>query len=319
MNDGGAVETRYLFGVVLAPLVLALPLLQIAPAAGAWTTGRPPECGEPGGRAANVWERAKSPELRHYCDLVASAASKLAGTTAMASQALAAAQQADTVLSGHAAPRVLEGRALVALGRLDEAAEALADGKARDPRALEDPLALLAWARVLARTGHAAEAADAYRALLPRATSLSAAERSAAAAEAGLVAMQRGPAGLDEAVAALRESAREAQDEVAAVATLALAVALDRRGDADECRALLSDRARSDPRTPLSSPRAKELLAVAPAERDALVAMGLEATDASGARDAWQSFLAAAPKGPWADWAKSHLSGSHVSKQRRAR
>jgi len=289
----------------------------MAAAAGGWTTGRPPECGEPGGRAANVWERAKSPELRRYCDLVASAASKLAGTTAMAEQALAAAQQADGVLRGHAAPRVLEGRALVALGRLDEAAQALADGKTRDPRALEDPLALLAWARVLARTGHAEDAADAYRALLPRATSLSAVERSAAAVEAGLVAMQRGPAGLDEAVAALREAAREAQDESAAVATLALAVALDRRGDADECRALLEGRTHpqglrqaGDPRTPLSSPRARDLLAVAPVERDALAAIGLESTDAAGARDAWQAFLAAAPKGPWADWARSHLNGA---------
>jgi tetratricopeptide (TPR) repeat protein len=301
-------------------LAVVLAMSQIGAIAGGWTTGRPPECGEPGGRAANVWERAKSPELRRYCDLVASAAAKLAGTAAMAAQALSAAQQADRVLPGHAAPWVLEGRALVALGRLDEAAEALAEGKARDPRALEDPLALLAWARVLARTGHAAEAADAYRALLPRATSLSAAERSAAEVEAGLVAMQRGPAGLDEAVAALREAAREAQDETAAVATLALAVALDRRGDTDECRALLADRAHGiglrqagDPRTPLASPPARELLAVAPVERDALVAMGLEASDAAGARDAWQSFLAAAPTGPWSEWARAHVSGARVS------
>jgi tetratricopeptide (TPR) repeat protein len=298
-------------------LAFTLALAQIAASAGGWTTGRPPECGEPGGRAANVWERAKSPELRRYCDLVASAASKLAGTRATAEQALGAAQQADGVLPGHAAPRVLEGRALAALGRLDEAAAALRDGKTRDPRALEDPLALLAWARVLARTGHAADAADAYRALLPRATSLSAAERSAAAVEASLVAMQRGPAGLDEAVAALREAAREAQDESAVVATLALAVALDRRGDADECRALLADRAHGDPRTPLASQRAKDLLVVAPAERDALVAIGLEPSDAAGARDAWRAFLAAAPKGPWVEWARSHLALGGVSKQRK--
>lgn len=307
-------------------LAATLALAQVAAASGGWTTGRPPECGEPGGRAANVWERAKSPELRRYCDLVASASSKLAGTTAMAEQALAAAQQADEVLPGHAAPRVLEGRALVALGRLDEAAAALGEGRKRDARALDDPQALLAWARVLARTGHAAEAADAYRALLPRATSLSSAERSAAAVEAGLVAMQRGPAGLDEAVAALREAAHEAQDEPAVVATLALAVALDRRGDADECRALLADTygprhaaSHGDPRTPLASPRAKELLAVAPAERDALVAIALEPTDPAGAHDAWQSFLASSPKGPWADWARAHMNGEHPSKKGRGR
>ena len=118
---------------------------------------------------ANVWERAKSPELRRYCDLVASAASKLAGNAAMATAALAAAREANEVLPGHAAPRVLEGRALAALGKLDEALAASRDGRARDRAGLDDPLALLAWARVLARTGHPGEAVEAYRALSCRA------------------------------------------------------------------------------------------------------------------------------------------------------
>jgi hypothetical protein len=62
----------------VAPIVLVLA--QNA-SGGAWSTGRPVECdlrggsGGVGGRSGNVWERAKSPELRRYCDLVASAAS----------------------------------------------------------------------------------------------------------------------------------------------------------------------------------------------------------------------------------------------------
>jgi len=293
------------------------PVALVVAQAGAWTTGRPAECGDPGGRAANVWERAKSPELRRYCDLVASASSKLAGTTAMAEAARDTAREADGVLPGHAAPRVLEGRALAALGKLDDALKALTDARSRDPAAFDDPLALLAWARVNARTAHPDAAAEAYRALLPRASAISAAERGSASVEAGLVAMERGAAGLDEAVAALREGLREAQDETQAVAVGALALALDRRGDVDESRALLAERVHGDPRTMLASARAKDVLAVAAGEANALAALELESSDAAGARDAWDRYLAAAPIGPWAAHARAHLAS--LSGKRRGR
>jgi tetratricopeptide (TPR) repeat protein len=283
------------------PVALALVLAQAA----AWTNGRPPECGDPGGRAANVWERAKSPELRRYCDLVASASSKLAGTTAMAEAALAAAREADGVLPGHAAPRVLEGRALATLGKLDDALKALADARSRDATAFDDPLAL------------ADAAAEAYRALLPRASAISAAERASASVEAGLVAMERGTAGLDEAVAALREGLREAQDETQVVAVAALALALDRRGDVDESRALLAERGHGDPRIALGSAHAKDLLAVAPAEANALAGLALEPSDGAGARDAWDRYLAASPGGPWAAHARAHVAS--LSGKRRGR
>jgi tetratricopeptide (TPR) repeat protein len=277
---------------------------------GIWTSGRPPECSAGGGRAGNVWERAKSPELRRYCDLVASASSKLAGIGAMAEPALAAAREADGVLPGHAAPHVLQGRALCALGRYDEALEAFSASTARDPHALDDPPALLAFARALARTGRVDAAADAYRALLPRSSALSTSGRVSAEVEAGLVAMARGRAGLDEAEAALREALREAQDEAQAVAVLALALALDRNGsaqNAQEARALLAERAHGDPREALGSARAKELLAVAVDETHALAALALEGSDPTGARDQWQRAVDDAPRGPWAAHAKAHL------------
>ncbi len=308
-------------------LVFALALAQ--PATGVWSSGRPPECGaESGGAAtANVWERAKSPDLRRYCDLLASAASKLSGTAGMAQAALAAARQANEVSPGHAAPRVLEGRALAALGKLDDALAALRDGRALDPGALDDPLALLAWARVLARTGHPIEAADAYRALLPRTASLSNAERASAACEAGLAAMASGPAGLDDAIAALREALHVAQDEALSVAVLALALALDRRGAGSEARVLLADRSRGDPRTALEASRAKELIAVAPAEAPAIVALALEPIDVAGARDAWEQYLAslkdAQSRGrkEWEPHARAHLAalGAARSASRKAR
>jgi hypothetical protein len=156
--------------------------------------------------------------------------------------------------------------------------------------------------------GRAQDAAEAYRALLPRASALSGAERASAEVEAGLIAMSRGEAGLDEAVASLREGVRDAQDETQTVAVLALAVALDRRGDIDESHALLAERMHGDPRTTLASARTRDVLAVASAEGHALAGLALEASDAAGARDAWEKYLEAAPAGPWAAHARTHVS-----------
>ena len=49
----------------------------------------------------------------------------------------------------HAGPAVLRGRALLRLGRAEDALAALRDAKTKDDRALDDPASLLAWARVL--------------------------------------------------------------------------------------------------------------------------------------------------------------------------
>jgi len=289
------------------PLAAALVFAQIV--AGPWSSGRPPECADESGRVANVWERAKSPELRRYCNLVAGAASKLAGPSTAAEAALEAAREAERVLPGHGASRALEGRALLALGRLDEALAVLVDAKGREGKAFDDPLALLAWARALARTGRRNEASDAYRDLLPRASAFSKTDQATLALEAGLVAMTRGTAGLDDANAALREALRESpEDDIRDVAALALAVALDRGGQVEEARALLSERLRGDPRRLVAANGATEAIAVAPAEASALVGLALEANDAAGAHDAWQTYLDGAPKGPWSEHARVHLA-----------
>jgi tetratricopeptide (TPR) repeat protein len=284
--------------------------------ASVWSSGRPPECTLSGTQSTsetqsgvyNVWERAKAPQLRRYCDLVAGATSKLAGSTAMVRAALDLAREAETVVPGHAAPKVLEGRALAALGQRDAALDALREGKARDPGVLDDPTTLLVWARAMAHGGHLDEAVDAYRALLPRAASLPAVDRTSATIEAGLVAMALGPAALDDAIGALREAARDAQDDAEGVAVLALALALDRRGDADEARSLLASRGHGDPRNLFEGARGKELAATAPWEVPAIVAFALETTDAAGAHDAWEEYLQANPTGPWAAQVRARLS-----------
>lgn len=277
-------------------------------AAGTWSSGRPPECSDAPGRSASVWERAKSPELRRYCDLVANASSKLVGTSSMAQSALDDARQAEGILPGRAAPRALEGRALAALGRLDQALVALQDAKERDSGVLDDPQALFAWARVLARTGHMRESVSAYRTLLPRASALSSGDRFVATTEAGLVALACGPSTVDEAVAAFRESLRASRTDAETVAVLGLALALDRRGEADEARALLASRRGGDPRPALSARRARELLSAAPVETEALIALGLEAIDPAAARESWERYLASAPAGPWIGHGRAHLT-----------
>jgi tetratricopeptide (TPR) repeat protein len=304
-----------MIGLALLPhAVFAAHLSGVASVlATVWSSGRPPECTLSGTHTEsgvyNVWERAKAPELRRYCDLVAGATSKLAGSTAMVRAALDLAREADMVVPGHAAPKVLEGRALAALGQKDAALEALREGKARDPGVLDDPTTLLAWARAVAHGGHLDEAVDAYRALLPRATSLPATDRSSATVEAGLVAMAFGPAALDDAIGALREAARDAQDDAEGVAVLALALALDRRGDADEARSLIATRGHGDPRNLFEGARGKELAAAAPWEVPAIVAFALETTDAAGAHDAWEQYLQANPTGPWAAQVRARLLG----------
>jgi hypothetical protein len=59
----------------------------------------------------------------------------------------------------------------------------------------------------------------------------------------------------------------------------------------------------------------KELLAVAPGEEAALVAIGLESTDPSGAREAWERYVAASPDGPWVAHARAHLAALPAGKR----
>jgi hypothetical protein len=89
---------------------------------------------------------------------------------------------------------------------------------------------------------------------------------------------------------------------------LALALALDRGKQVDEARALLLERVHGDPRRVVLSEGSKETLAVDAGEGPALVALALEMTDAAGARDAWEAYLAGSADGPWSAHARAHLA-----------
>ena len=269
-----------------------------------------------GFRTANPWERAKEPNLRRYCDLLASGTAKLVGmgSTILVKEVPQIADDADKLLPGRASPSVLKGRAFLRLGRPEDALAALNEAKRRDDRALDDPVALLAWARANARTGHLTEAAQAYRAALPRTSALTAQERSAASFEAGMTVMAQGPAGIDDAIAMFRQARRDAQDAMQVGSIAALALALDRAGQRDEAKAILAERSRTDVKATLADPRVIEALSDAGVryEGDALVAIAL---DGEGAKDAWRTYLdGAGGKGPWADHAREHGGGTPAKK-----
>jgi tetratricopeptide (TPR) repeat protein len=275
------------------------------------SAGAPPlECAPLSGRSgSNVWERAKAPELGRYCDLLASGSAKLANPAHIAIDVVEIAEQADAAIPGRAAPLVLLGRAFARLGKYPDAVRVFAEAKTRDAGALEDPITLLSLARVLAYTGQTSEARVAYRALLPRASSLTLAERGVAYVGAGMLAMSAGPSGVEEAVAILREARKNSQDVVQRVASLALAMALDRSGERAEAAMILAERPHENAAPLLVDPAATEAMGPeAVVERSGLLALSLEATDVPAARSSWSVFLdGPGGAGPWADHARQHL------------
>jgi len=274
---------------------------------------RPAECNVlPGERGANVWERAKIPELRRYCDLVASATAKLAPGSRMVPDVVLLADQADALVPGRAAPMLVKGRALCQLARYSDALAALRAAEGRDERALDEPAALLAWARSLAFTGDAAGARAAYRALLPRAEALPLADRGVAYLGAGMLAMAAGPSGLDETIAILRQARRDSQDLLRAAATFALALALDRAGDGGEALAVLAEEGAGE--APSVMEDARVLAAMGPGAHAEARAIEALAAGSAGKREVarakWREVLAeAGESGAWAAHARAHEVG----------
>ena len=261
--------------------------------------------------SANVWERAKVPALARYCELVASAAAKLANPAHIPVDVVAIATEADATLPGQAGAQVLLGRAQARLGQYVPARDAFEAAKERDPEALQDPVAQLVYARVLSYTGRTDDALAVYRALMPRAASLTPADRGVAYVGAGMLAMALGPKGIEEATAIFRQARKSSQDAVQRVAALALALALDRWGERGEARVLLAERAHENAAALLAEPAAIEALGpAADVERTALMALALEEVDPVSARSAWGAYLEGpGGNGPWADHARKHEGG----------
>lgn len=278
--------------------------------ASAPTSGTPPvACARFSSATGHVWERAKSPASLRYCDWLASGTAKLVGRAPAANDVIELARRADEAVPGQAAPKILEGRALLILQNPKGAVAAFEEARARDPRALEEPAALLAWARANAQIGARDEAAKAYRALLPSASSLGAEARGSLPFEAAMVLMANGPKDVDMAIAVFRQARRDVASSLQNGTHVGLALALDRAGQKDEAKTLLSEIPPSVDVPSWLGSKVTEALTIAgvPEERDALEATLLEASRRTAARDAWKRYLQGrGGAGPWASHARAH-------------
>ncbi|MCC6524836.1 MAG: hypothetical protein IT373_19430 [Polyangiaceae bacterium] len=302
-----------------AALGLATALLLPRPALGsdelaaaATAAGRPREC-VPAGAAggATIWQQARSPFLARYCGLVARAHARMVEDP---SAALRAAEDASRLIPGGAAPFVAMARAELRLGEAKDAYEHFARALALDPRAVEQPLAMLDLARVRRMHGDNAGALAVYRTLVPRASLLpTREERARVLGEAALTAMAlAGTAGapssaasLDEALAYLREAAHDPHHGHRYALALVLALALDRQGQPAQAESVLDEL----PRGPRVAASLKGLWLGDDGDAFALRALGAERSDRAAAANAWRSFLASPlGKGPWGRRATERLA-----------
>jgi tetratricopeptide (TPR) repeat protein len=267
------------------------------------------------GQTGNLWESAKHPGLTTHCNDVWEGVSKFREARYL--DAIDWAKRADDAAPGTAGGWVVRGSAYARWGKPAEAAEAFEKAKSIHARALDDAETLDDYGGVLVKLGRFDDARKIYRALLPRVSgtqglcgALSVCDAAGRAyLAAGVLAMDEGPKGLDEAVAILREARARAElgGDVRRVATLMLALALDRRGDVDQGKELAAEAAKLG--IPSDAPADVSVRLSSPAEITAARALGYESSDPSSALAAWKAYLAnGGDKRPFADHAKKHIS-----------
>lgn len=261
----------------------------------------------------NLWEAAKQPALHAHCELLQKAIQRVDSGNFVA--ALDLAQKADDLTPNQPGPFVARGLAYARWGKPKDSAAAFDKAKSLHPRALDDATVLDDYGSVLVRLGKLDEARRAYRALLPRVTGptgmcgvqTQCAAASLAYLTAGVLAMDEGTTGLEEAVAILREARAKSEGELKRVATFALALALDRRGEAEQAREIASDMAKTRG-VPTEIP--PEITARFPGleEAHAIRAIGLETTEPATAIEAWKQYLSnGGDKRTWAAHAKGRV------------
>ena len=297
------------------PVLLAAAWAHADLAAAATAAGRPPECIPVTRAQGSIWAMARQPKLARHCQLLARAQARLDGET---DAALTAARAAEEVLPGRAAAMVAIGRAALRLGKLNDALAAFDEATKRDRRSFDSPLALRDLALARRQAGRLAAALDSYRVLVPLASLLpSRADRARVLLEAAHASMlvaaetptrdrrDRTPIDLDEALAYLREAARDAHHPYRLDVALSLVLALDRAGKREQADALLSEQSSA---AAWASQTRVEYLAAAE-DREMLAALALEQTAPEEAARHYQAFLAGAGgKGPFKSSAAERLA-----------
>jgi hypothetical protein len=297
--------------LVLAGLGAPVPVDLVAAAA---ATSRPEEC-QPQRREraegrTSVWDEARSPALRRYCQLLGRAQARL---SSQPEEARKAAAEAAELVPGRAAPLVVMARAALRSHDHGAALELFDKALAADPRSVEHPAALhdLAAARLLG--GKLDQALESYRVLVPRIGLLATREERArvlleaahtAMALAGVAASgdKSGPL-LDEALAFLREASRDPHQPLRTDVALSLVLALDRAGRREQADAMLAEQAGT-----AGWEKSHGELGYLPAgdEASVLDALALERSDTAAAAASYQKYLETA-KGNWAAAARARL------------
>ena len=276
-----------------------------------------PECaplfkGPGGGESSttNLWESAKMPSLRAHCDLLQLGVR--AFREGRFTDALAFASRADAEPKDQPGPWVVRGEAYARWGNLEESAKSFEKARSMNARALDDAEALDDYGAVLVRLHRADDARKIYRVLLPRASGATGlcpfgGDCDAAALAyltAGELAMED-PAQLEEAIAILREARARGgtSNDVRRTSVMALALALDRRGDVDQARDLLSKIFGAE------VPPELRVRFIAPEEAIVMRALALEPNDATLALAQWRAYLVqGGDKRAWAAHAKEHIA-----------
>jgi tetratricopeptide (TPR) repeat protein len=246
------------------------------------------------------WQRARTSQLTAYCDELASA---WASVEADPARARAAAERAEGLLPGRAAPLLLRGQAATREGKYEQAVGLFRRAVERDPRALDDPRSLRDFARAVEEAEGHVRAVGSYARLLPVASALPGDERAQALVDAALAFGARGPGALDESIARARAALQECPPSLRPALDGVLALALDRRGERAEAAAL-AERAR----------RAGALAWLDGSGRGgdewvAVRARLLEGADLSAAAAMWQVFLRGpGGRGPWAPHARARAA-----------
>ena len=272
---------------------------------------RPEECGGTARIHASRWERAKTPGLDRYCDLLAFGYAALSLSPDVAART---ADEADHVLPGRAAPLVLAARAAARRGACEDARVRFEQARALSPKSLEAPVTLHAYAVCALATGHRDDALVAYRSLVPRAELIGDRwEELSVFVEAAVLVMGQGKASLAEAIGYLTEARRRgALPGIGDCVYAALSLALDRAGRGAEAVTVAAEA--SGPsyleteRAARAAGKPSLLPAVSGSEFDAMIAILAERSDRELALERWQSYLAsdAGKTGPFEAHARAH-------------
>ena len=298
----------FLLGVALS----SQPTTDLVAAAAA--SSRPPECMAAGragrSRGASIWRAAQVPNLARYCRQMGRAQARIESDAAGAQ---AAAQAADELIAGRAAPKVVLARVALQKGQVADALALFDAALKLDPRSVEQPLAMHDLARARQRSGQLSEALDTYRVLVPRASLLpDRMRRARVLLEAAHVAMAVAASDvegrsrhLEEALAFLREAARDPHQPLRLDVALSLVLALDRAGRQTQADATLAEQ--DGVAGWAQRPQADYL--VSADEMLLLRGLALEASQAALAQQYYQEYLASpSGQGPFADAVKRRLA-----------